>query len=158
LGFIVTPIFSIIFTKLFSESAPIIVSAILCVIPVFVLERLLDRQSYEEVEAGLFRTGNLMRKTKFQHQPEVGEGSGNHMSVTNIVRILNKPGVLNVMLKKNAPIVPMLLIFSIMQLYLIDQFNADAQTGQLIQMMTGKLPYALGSKVSTKPIPYFVFV
>ncbi|KHJ88428.1 hypothetical protein OESDEN_11779 [Oesophagostomum dentatum] len=119
LGFIATPIFSIIATKLLSESAPIIVSAILCIVPVIVLEHCLDRKSFEE------------------HEVDISEVSNNHMSIANVVRILNRPGVLNVMFKKNAPIVPMLLIFSIMQLYLIEQFNADAQTGQLIQMMTG---------------------
>ncbi|KIH56468.1 hypothetical protein ANCDUO_13351 [Ancylostoma duodenale] len=119
LGFIITPLFSIIATKLLSESAPIIVSAALCVLPFLVLEFCLDRRSYEE------------------HESEIGEENNNNMSITNVIRILNRPGVLNVMFKKNAPIVPMLLIFSIMQLYLIEEFNADAQTGQLIQMMTG---------------------
>ncbi|EPB66225.1 transporter, major facilitator family protein [Ancylostoma ceylanicum] len=119
LGFIITPIFSIIASKLFSEIAPILVSAVLCVLPFLVLEFCLERKSYEE------------------HESEVDEQSSNNMSIANVIRILNRPGVLNVMFKKNAPIVPMLLIFSIMQLYLIEEFNADAQTGQLIQMMTG---------------------
>ncbi|VDK57252.1 unnamed protein product [Cylicostephanus goldi] len=91
LGFLLTPLLSIIATKLFSESAPIIVSAILCIVPVAVLECLLDKRSYEE------------------HQSEVTEESNNHMSITNVIRILNRPGVLNIMFKKNAPIVPMLL-------------------------------------------------
>ncbi|ETN85442.1 transporter, major facilitator family protein [Necator americanus] len=96
LGFVITPIFCIIFTKLFSESAPIIASAVFCVLPFLVLECCLDRRSYEE------------------HQSEVAIESETNMSITNVVRILNRPGVLNVMFKKNAPIVPMLLIFSIM--------------------------------------------
>ncbi|KAK6751082.1 hypothetical protein RB195_002823 [Necator americanus] len=119
LGFVITPIFCIIFTKLFSESAPIIASAVFCVLPFLVLECCLDRRSYEE------------------HQSEVAIESETNMSITNVVRILNRPGVLNVMFKKNAPIVPMLLIFSIMHLYLLEEFKSDAQTGQLIQMMTG---------------------
>ncbi|KHJ80548.1 hypothetical protein OESDEN_19776 [Oesophagostomum dentatum] len=62
----------------------------------------------------------------------------NQISTTSVVRTLSRPGVLNVMFKKNAPIVPTLLIFSIMKLYLIEQFNAGAQMGQLLQLIAGK--------------------
>ncbi|RCN38165.1 hypothetical protein ANCCAN_15935 [Ancylostoma caninum] len=72
-----------------------------------------------------------------QHQSEIGEQSNENVNIANIIRILQRPGVLNVIVKRNAPVVPMQLILSILQLYLVEEFNADVQTGQLIQMMTG---------------------
>ncbi|EYC43782.1 hypothetical protein Y032_0481g2264 [Ancylostoma ceylanicum] len=118
LGFIIAPMFSIIATKVFHESASILVSAVLCLLPSLVLHFGLERKSYE-------------------NQTQTSEVSSNNVSIANALRILKRPGVVNVIIKRNAPIVPMHLILSILQLYLIEEFNADAQTGQLIQMMTG---------------------
>ncbi|KAK5973827.1 MFS domain-containing protein, partial [Trichostrongylus colubriformis] len=119
LGFIFTPIFSFISTSFFSVSGPILVSAVLCIVPSLVLENCIERSSYENCRS------------------EECEKPLQSMNVSNVVRILNKPGVLNVMFKKNAPILPMLLVFAIMQLYLVERFQADVNTGQAIQMMTG---------------------
>ncbi|EPB66587.1 hypothetical protein ANCCEY_14323 [Ancylostoma ceylanicum] len=69
LGVIVTPICSIVVSMMFSENASIIASAVLCVLPFFVLERYLDMESHQK-------------------------------------------------------------------LYLIDEFQVDVKTGQLIQMLT----------------------
>ncbi|RCN30458.1 hypothetical protein ANCCAN_23765 [Ancylostoma caninum] len=119
LGFVIAPSFSIIATKVSHESAPIMVSAVLCVLPFLVLQFCLERKSYED------------------HPSEIGEQSNENVNTANIIRILQRPGVLNVIIKKNAPVIPMQLILSILQLYLVEEFNADVQTGQLIQMMTG---------------------
>ncbi|VDP60584.1 unnamed protein product [Heligmosomoides polygyrus] len=119
LGFIFTPMFSYVSVALFSQTGPMLVSAVLAAVAFVVLEMCIGRSSYEN------------------EIPERPEEPSRSMSLSNMVRILNRPGVLNVMFKKNAPIVPMLLVFSIMQLYLINRFDSDQHTGQLIQMMTG---------------------
>uniref|UniRef100_A0A7I4YQU3 MFS domain-containing protein n=1 Tax=Haemonchus contortus TaxID=6289 RepID=A0A7I4YQU3_HAECO len=119
LGFIFTPVFSFISTSVFSINGPIMVSAMLCIVPSLVLENCVQRSSYENSRS------------------EDTEEPSQHMSFSNVARILKRPGVLNIMFKKNAPILPMLLVFAIMQLFLMEQFQAGVQTGQAIQMMTG---------------------
>ncbi|VDL79904.1 unnamed protein product [Nippostrongylus brasiliensis] len=119
LGFIFTPIFSMAASAVLSTGGPMLVSSALAVVPFLVLEFCINRSSYENVES------------------DAATESKEHLGISNVVRILNRPGVLNVMFKKNAPIVPMLLVFAIMQLHLIEKFQADQQTGYLIQMITG---------------------
>ncbi|PAV62354.1 hypothetical protein WR25_16742 isoform A [Diploscapter pachys] len=97
IGFLFAPATSILVTKLFHDTAPILFSAFLSIVPAIVLELYIDRKSYEGHE----------------NSPDT-EQKNVVMNITNTVRILSKPGVVNVLLKKNFPVAPMLLTFSFM--------------------------------------------
>ncbi|EYC43780.1 hypothetical protein Y032_0481g2263 [Ancylostoma ceylanicum] len=117
LGVIVTPICSIVVSMMFSENASIIASAVLCVLPFFVLERYLDMESHQ--------------KTRCATDSEA------KLCLSDAIGIINRPGVLNILFKKCAALIPATFLFSVLQLYLIDEFQVDVKTGQLIQMLTG---------------------
>ncbi|KAK6014688.1 hypothetical protein OSTOST_19923, partial [Ostertagia ostertagi] len=89
---------------------------VLCIVPSLTL----GETAFSEVIA------ECKLNKPIKDQCENVEERSQSMSVSNVSRILNKPGVLNVMFKKNAPILPMLLVFAIMQLYLVEQFQADS--------------------------------
>ncbi|PAV62356.1 hypothetical protein WR25_16742 isoform C [Diploscapter pachys] len=120
IGFLFAPATSILVTKLFHDTAPILFSAFLSIVPAIVLELYIDRKSYEGHE----------------NSPDT-EQKNVVMNITNTVRILSKPGVVNVLLKKNFPVAPMLLTFSFMHVYFIEKFNATPTDSQIIQMITG---------------------
>ncbi|KIH59582.1 hypothetical protein ANCDUO_10178 [Ancylostoma duodenale] len=185
LGLIVTPICSIVVSIIFSENAPIIASAVLCVLPFFVLEKHLDVESHQKVkcetepEAKLclsdaigvlkrpgvlnlylinefhadVKTGQLIQmmtgiclmcssgfgviwmRRRFSEEALLLAGmmafkkceteSETKLCLSDAIGVLKRPGVLN--------------------LYLINEFNADVKTGQLIQMMTAYLTPFLNS-------------
>ncbi|EGT41135.1 hypothetical protein CAEBREN_25250 [Caenorhabditis brenneri] len=97
IGFIFVPIFSIAATKIGGDLAPLLVSAALCVLPSVVLETCIERKSNE-------------------HDISVDESNGPAPQIyfTNVVRILQKPGVLNVMAKKNGGVIPFLMIIAVL--------------------------------------------
>ncbi|EGT41131.1 hypothetical protein CAEBREN_06675 [Caenorhabditis brenneri] len=97
IGFIFVPIFSIAATKIGGDLAPLLVSAALCVLPSIVLETCIERKSYE-------------------HDISVDESNGPapQINITNVVRILQKPGVLNVMAKKNGGVISFLMIIAVL--------------------------------------------
>lgn len=120
IGFIFVPIFSIAATKIGGDLAPLLVSAALCALPSIVLETCIERKSYE-------------------HDISADESNGPapQINITNVVRILQKPGVLNVMAKKNGGVVPFLMIIAVLNLYIIEKFNATNTENQIMQMMMG---------------------
>uniref|UniRef100_A0A1I7TQX0 MFS domain-containing protein n=1 Tax=Caenorhabditis tropicalis TaxID=1561998 RepID=A0A1I7TQX0_9PELO len=118
IGFIFVPIFSIAATKIGGDLAPFLVSAALCAIPSIVLETCIERKSYE-------------------HEISEDKSSDPEINITNVVRILQKPGVLNVMAKKNGGVVPFLMIIAVLNLYIIEKFNATNTENQIMQMMMG---------------------
>ncbi|EGT46222.1 hypothetical protein CAEBREN_32723 [Caenorhabditis brenneri] len=73
------------------------------------------------------------------HDISVDESNGPapQINITNVVRILQKPGVLNVMAKKNGGVIPFLMIIAILNLYIIEKFNATNTENQIMQMMMG---------------------
>ncbi|CAI2350616.1 unnamed protein product [Caenorhabditis sp. 36 PRJEB53466] len=120
IGFIFVPVFSIAATKLGGELAPLLVSAALCILPSLVLETCINRKAYEHEVA--------------EDDPNA---SAPQINITNVVRILQKPGVLNVMAKKNGGVIPFLMIIAVLNLYIIEKFNATNTENQIMQMMMG---------------------
>ena len=59
--------------------------------------------------------------TVFQHEISQDDSNGPppQINITNVVRILQKPGVLNVMAKKNGGVVPFLMIIAVLNVGLI---------------------------------------
>uniref|UniRef100_A0A8R1DW75 MFS domain-containing protein n=1 Tax=Caenorhabditis japonica TaxID=281687 RepID=A0A8R1DW75_CAEJA len=119
IGFIFVPIFSIAATKIGGDVAPLLVSAALCLVPSLVLETCIDRKSYE----------HKIAEDSAVAQPQI--------NITNVVRILKKPGVLNVLAKKNGGVIPFLMIIAVLNLYIIEKFNASNTENQIMQMMIG---------------------
>ncbi|RCN30457.1 hypothetical protein ANCCAN_23764 [Ancylostoma caninum] len=97
LGLIITPICSIVVSSMFSENAPVMASAVLCVLPYFVLENFLELEACQETQC----------------VPE----SETSMCLSDAVGVLNRPGVLNVLFKKNAPLIPATFLFSVLQVW-----------------------------------------
>ncbi|EFP11471.1 hypothetical protein CRE_22205 [Caenorhabditis remanei] len=120
IGFIFVPIFSIAATKIGGDLAPLLVSAALCALPSIVLETCIERKSYEH-----------------EISQDDSNGPPPQINITNVVRILQKPGVLNVMAKKNGGVVPFLMIIAVLNLYIIEKFNATNTENQIMQMMMG---------------------
>uniref|UniRef100_A0A1I7WYT7 Uncharacterized protein n=1 Tax=Heterorhabditis bacteriophora TaxID=37862 RepID=A0A1I7WYT7_HETBA len=108
-----------------------LISAVLCILPVMILHSI-SINSYEKVPE------------------ESSTDSKITFNIYSVIDILNRPGIANILLKKNAPIVPMLLCFAIIQflviqVYIIDAFNASSEICQLIQMLTGSSQYDFDS-------------
>ncbi|CAI5449127.1 unnamed protein product [Caenorhabditis angaria] len=118
-GFIFVPIFSIISTKLFGLTAPFIVSALLALVPCFVLETFIDRSSYEH---------EINDDEKKNEQK---------INWTNIIKTLRRPGVLNILMKKNGPIIPFLFVIAVLNLYIIEKFQASNTEDQIMQVFIG---------------------
>ncbi|KAK6751084.1 hypothetical protein RB195_002823 [Necator americanus] len=95
LALIVTPIFSIVSAFAFSESAPLITSAAVSVLTLFFHEILQEKKLLEERECVIDTVSNT--------------------GFSDIVKVLKRPAVLNVLFKKNAPLISMTLLFSILQ-------------------------------------------
>ncbi|CAB3406322.1 unnamed protein product [Caenorhabditis bovis] len=117
IGFVFLPIFSITSTKLFGQFAPFLVSAALSLVPILILDALIPRKAYEHEIA------------ENEAQPQI--------TIANVVRVLQKPGVFNILVKKNGPIIPFLLIISVLNLHIIEKFNASNTEDQIMQMMIG---------------------
>ncbi|EPB66224.1 hypothetical protein ANCCEY_14684 [Ancylostoma ceylanicum] len=64
----------------------------------------------------------------FQNQTQTSGVSSNNVSIANALRILKRPGVVNVIIKRNAPIVPMHLILSILQVCAFDLYSFTSKS------------------------------
>ncbi|CAD6195440.1 unnamed protein product [Caenorhabditis auriculariae] len=127
LGFVFTPILSILSTRLISDMAPLYVSAALCLAPMFILQTCIPSASYEHEKESCSVDEDVDKKS----------GKKSSMSIANVVRILKRRGVVNILLKKNAPIMPTFLIFSVLHLYMIDKFGTTNEQNQIIQLFIG---------------------
>uniref|UniRef100_A0A158R114 MFS domain-containing protein n=1 Tax=Nippostrongylus brasiliensis TaxID=27835 RepID=A0A158R114_NIPBR len=122
-SFVLTPLLSMVAVSIASEQGPILLSSVLSLLPLLVLKLGVEQTSYES---------DASSNPAVTPLPE-----NNGSDLYSVVRVLRRPGVLNVMFKKYAAHLPHILIVAVLQLHIVEQFQSTQQTGQLIQMIMG---------------------
>ncbi|CAJ0948997.1 unnamed protein product, partial [Mesorhabditis belari] len=121
ISFILTPVITLSSTYIFGSRGAMLTIAMLGVLPFVIFEMCLQRKDYDHSDPSSTSTKALAAPVNW----------------SSAVRVLKKPGTLNILFKKNAPITPALMTFSILQIYTINAFQATQETSSMIQMFVG---------------------
>uniref|UniRef100_A0A915DV73 Major facilitator superfamily (MFS) profile domain-containing protein n=1 Tax=Ditylenchus dipsaci TaxID=166011 RepID=A0A915DV73_9BILA len=128
LGFVFTPLLSKLSSVMgFGERAPLLTAVAICLLALALL---------------CFFIPDRNQAVKQEEEEEVIKGETSVASVPNInmsslTGVLKRPNVLNLILQKNAAVAPALLIFSVLQLDLINRFSITSSGNSLLQIFIG---------------------
>ncbi|CAJ0580397.1 unnamed protein product, partial [Mesorhabditis spiculigera] len=122
ISFMFTPIIQILSGMVFGARGALLTIALVGFLPFFVFDHCLQRKDYDH-----------------NHEASTIRGTAPSAPVNwdGAVRVLKKPGTINLLIKKNAPIMPALMVFSVMQIHMINSFQVTQEISSMIQMMTG---------------------
>uniref|UniRef100_A0A915AUX1 Major facilitator superfamily (MFS) profile domain-containing protein n=1 Tax=Parascaris univalens TaxID=6257 RepID=A0A915AUX1_PARUN len=123
LGFIFTPLVTTISRRLFSDEAPLITSAIIGAIAIYIVAAYLRLERPNDDEEEMIVEDKEEKKRK--------------VTIELIVNIAHRPGVAVTFVKKCALITPMLLTTSITQIYMINTFQLTPEMNSFLQIFVG---------------------
>uniref|UniRef100_A0A0M3IU95 MFS domain-containing protein n=1 Tax=Ascaris lumbricoides TaxID=6252 RepID=A0A0M3IU95_ASCLU len=123
LGFIFTPLLTTISRKLFTDEAPLITSAIISAIAIYIVVVYLRLEKPNDDKEEMKNEDESEKKRK--------------VTIEVIVNIARRPGVAMTFAKKCALITPMLLTISITQIYMIKTFQLTPEMNSFIQIFVG---------------------